>query len=517
MHLALGIVVVLIAFIVISVVVKKYVKTAEDFAIMGRKAKWWMFAATLTASYVSLSTFIGGVGAAWDWGPMPFLLFYTSSFTFGWIIAVTLIGLRMRKLGVSSISEYYKVRFGTQSKTMLAGLGLTLAGILYFYLLVQIQGGGLILSTIFDISLPMGVTIMVIIVAFTLGLSGMWSVVMTDVIASVIFIIIAIIILPATINTVGGLDAGISAISEFGGWSATGSSGLDMSYFVGYALAWLAIVGGSPHIINRSLIVDEPKSVVKGSFVAYILTVVLSVLVFISAGMLVAVIEPGSVHPDNITAYASLHHWPLIIGVLMIGAAMAAAFTTANTQAISIAQGIIDLFRYALKPDMTDAAVKKYTIILSVGVLIIVGIMAFQQTYLLIIAGSLAGIIASIGLFPTLILSLYWERLTTKAVNFMIWLSVPLGAFMIITNTAWGWFDPFPTIYSFPVGFGGLILISLLTKQTPKEVEGYAVLKEEGFSSEPVKTKKQDYVVLIGGLALVMAVYFTLMFMLGIF
>ncbi|AST91018.1 MULTISPECIES: sodium:solute symporter family protein [Sutcliffiella] len=517
MHLAWGIVIVLIAFVLISIVVKKYVKTAEDYWIMGRKAKWWMFTGTLTASYVSLSTFIGGVGSAWNWGPMPFLLFYTSSFTFGWIIAVTLIGLRMRKLGVTSISEYYKVRFGSNGKWMYAGLGLTLAGILYFYLLVQIQGGGLILQTIFDIPLPLAVTIMVIIVAFTLGLSGMWSVVITDTFAMVLFILIAIIILPATISAVGGVDAGIAAISSFDGWSATGSSGLGMASFVGYALAWLAIVGGSPHIINRSLIVDKPKSVLKGSFISYTITVVLSILIFISAGMLMAVIEPGSMHPDSISAYASVHVWPWIVGVLIIGAAMSAAFTTANTQALSISQGIVDLFRYALKPDMSDDAKKKYTIGISVIVLILVGVMAFKQNYLLIIAGSLAGIIASLGLFPTLILSLYWERLTIKAVNIMIWLSVPVGAFMIITNNLWGWFAPFPTVYSFPIGFGGLIILSLLTKQTNSEKEGYKLLKDKGFATEEAAPEKQDYVILIGGFIVVTVVYFILLSMIGIF
>ncbi|MFZ4451697.1 sodium:solute symporter family protein [Salibacterium aidingense] len=516
MHLAWGIILVLAAFVIISIAVQKKVKTAEDYWIMGRNAKWWMFTGTLTASYVSLSTFIGGVGSAWNWGPMPFLLFYTSSFTFGWIIAVTLIGLRMRKLGVSSISEYYKIRFGSNSKIMYAGLGITLAGILYFYLLVQIQGGGLILSTIFDISLPVSVIIMVVIVAFTLGLAGMWSVVITDTFAMAIFIIVAIIILPATISAVGGLEAGIGAISDLGGWSATGSSGLDMPYYVGYALAWLAIVGGSPHIINRSLIVDTPKSVLKGSFVSYVITVVLSILVFISAGMLTAVIEPGSIHPDNISAYAAVNVWPWIVGVLIIGGAMSAAFTTANTQALSISQGIVDLFRYSIKPDMTDNAKKKYTTIISIIVLIIVGIMAFRQMWLLVIAGSLAGIIASLGLFPTLILSLYWERLTLKAVNIMIWLSVPLGAFMIITNETLGWFAPFPTVYSFPIGFIGLIVISLLTEQKPEEKEGFKLLKDKGFASSSVEVGRQDYVILIVGMALITAVYFMLLTLLGI-
>lgn len=511
-----GVFAVLLVCLFLSLFVRKYIKTAEDYWIMGRKAKWWMFTGTLTASYVSLSTFVGGLGAAWDWGPMPFMLFYTSSFTFGWLIATILIGMRMRKMGVASISEYFKVRFGDNSKTLLGGLSVGLAGILYFYLLVQIQGGGFIISTILDIPLSVSVFIMVVFVASTLALAGMWSVVATDTFSTVLFAVIAVLILPATFVVVGGPAEGIKAISDNNAWSATGSSGLDMGYYVGYALAWLAIIGGSPHLINRSLIVDKPKSAIKGSFVAYVITVTLTIIVFISAAMLTAVIEPGSMHPDSISAYASQNVWPTYLGVLIIGAAMAAAFTTANTQALSISQGIVDIFRLSIKPDMSDQQMRKYTAIFSVVVLIIVGLFAMRQTWLLIIAGSLAGVIASIGFFPTLILSLYWERLTLKAVNIMIWLSVPVGGFMIFANENWGWFSPFPTLYSFPVGFGALIFLSLLTKQRQEEKEGFLLLKAKGFSRDSVTIERQDYVIILGGLALVTAVFFYLINLLGI-
>ncbi|MED4206642.1 sodium:solute symporter family protein [Neobacillus mesonae] len=515
MAIGLGIVVLLGIFVLISVVSKKQVKTNEDYWLMGRKAKWWMFAGTLSASYVSLATFIGGVGASWAWGPMPYLLFFTSSMTFGWIIAVVLIGLRMRKMGSESISDFYRQRFGDKSASLLTGISVTLAAIIFFYLLVQLQGGGIVISEIFGTPLYVGIAIMVAILAVTLASSGMYSVVLTDTFSMFLFIVVGALLIPGTIIAVGSLDIGIGAVSANGGWSATGSSGLDMPYFIGYALAWLSIIGGSPHLINRSLIVDTPKSVVKGSFVAYIITMSVTLCVFLASSMLTAAIEPGSMSPDAISAFASANVWPKMIGVLLIGGAMAAAFTTANTQTITVAQGFVDVFRFSLKPNMGEKQLRKLTMIVSVLVLVLVGAFAAQQVWLIVIASSLAGVIASLGFFPTLILALYWKRLTVKAVKIMLWASIPIGIFMIATNTLWGWFAPFPTVYSYPIGFGGLVLISLLTKQTEAEKQGYLFMREKGFTKKPQKVEKSDYVTIIAGLSFMAILFFVLNNMLG--
>ncbi|MES1926698.1 sodium:solute symporter family protein [Salinisphaera sp. T31B1] len=511
-----GIVLILIVFTLISLWCRKKIHSSEDYWLMGRRATWWMFAGTLCASYVSLATFIGGVGAAWQWGPMPYLLFFTSSLTFGWLIAVVLIGLRMRKMGCTSISDFYQQRFGDDSKGLFTGIGAALAAILFFYLLIQLQGGGIVIATIFDIPQAVGVAIMLAIIALTLGSSGMYSVVMTDTVSMFIFIIAGIVVLPGTILAVGGLDTGLAAVGANGGWGATGSSGLSMSYFVGFALAWLSIIGGSPHLINRSLIVDTPRSIVKGSFVAYIITIALTVVVFIASAMLVAVIEPGSMSPDDISAYAAVNVWPPVVGFFLIGGAMAAAFTTANTQTLTVSQGVVDIFRFASKRRFSDRNIQRLTMVISVLVLIIVGVFAVQQVWLIVIASSLAGVIASLGFFPTLIVSLYWKGVTTQAVKIMLWGSIPIGAFMIATNTAWGWFAPFPTIYSYPIGFGGLILLSCLTRQTEGAAEGYDRMQATAFQVSASKIEKNDLWTIAIGLLFILAVFIGLQILLGI-
>jgi len=515
---AFGITLLFIFYVGLSLYLKRYAKSLEDYWVMGRTAKWWMFAGTICAAYVSMWTFMAGVGIAWGWGPMAPMLFYTSSLTFGWIIATILIGLRLRKLECNTISEFFEKRFGGGDGKLLTGLSIAIAGSVFFYLLLQIQGGGILLSTACSIPLPIAVAIMAAIVIITLDLAGMWSVVITDTFSCIIFIIIAILVLPATIHAVGGLDAGIQAMNQNGLWSATGKSKLDMGYFVGYALSWLAIVGGSPHLINRTLIIDEPKSVFKGTFVAYILTIILTVVLFLSGSLLIAVIKPGSMPLDNISPFAATNIWPLPLGMAIIIGAMGAAFTTANAQALTISQSVVDFYRFVIKKDATsDKQLKNITRIVSLVTLIVVGLVAMQRVWILAIASSLAGIICSLGVFPVILLSLYWGRITKKAVTVMLWASVPIGVFMIVTNYFYKWFAPFPTLYSFPIGFGGLILLSYLTKTTPEEVEGFKLTKEKAFGVIQVQATSGDYALIGSGFVVICIVYFIILKLIGIF
>jgi Na+/proline symporter len=93
------------------------------------------------------------------------------------------------------------------------------------------------------------------------------------------------------------------------------------------------------------------------------------------------------------------------------------------------------------------------------------------------------------GLLPALLLSLYWRRVTRKAVISTFIISLILSTFMIVTNYFFGWFAPFPTLYALPLGFIILTAFTLLTKQTPEEKECVnemfkSILHVEKFSLE---------------------------------
>lgn len=517
--IGIGIICFLALFVLISYVVKKRVTTLSDFWIVGRKGKWYFYAATLAAGYVSMWTFMAGVGTSWKWGPTPTILFYTSSLTFGWITVTMLMGLRIRKLGCMTITEYYRQRFaGDRDNKLVPGIGFALAGTTFFYLLIQIQGSAIVLTTVFGIDIRLSIALMIVILMITLGMSGMWSVVVTDMFTNIIFITVAISIIPVTVRSLGGLDVAINAVNKAQIWSATGNSGLDMGYFVGYALAWLAIIGGAPHLVNLTLILEERKSVFKGTMVAFIMVVTLSVGLFISGAMLNAAIPPGTdIALDSITPRAAMSVWPIWLGILIVGGAMAAAYTTAMSQIMTTSMGVVDIFRFLKKNPPDDKTCIRYTRIVALILLLIVGIIASSDIWILAIASSLAGIISSLGIFPTMLMSLYWKGVTKKAATIMLWLSVPIGLFLIITNTTMGWFAPFPTIYSYPIGFGGLFILSKLTQLNEEEKLAAIRVKDIAFIPEKISWMKVDKVILAGALVIAVGMWFAITKVTGIF
>ena len=508
----------LVFFIAVAFAVKGKISNLSDFWIVGRKGKWYFFACTLAAGYVSTWTFIAGVGTAWSWGPTPTILFYTSSLTFGWIIVTMLIGLRLRKLGYMTITEFYKDRFGGgNSNSLICAIGLALAGTTFFYLLIQIKGGAIILATVFNINLNLCIAVMIIVQILALWMAGMWAVVVTDMFTNVIFFIVAISVLPVTIMSVGGMDVAFEAVSEAGIWSATGNSGLDMTYFVGYALAWLAIIGGSPHLVNLTLILEERQSVFKGTMVAFVLVVVLSLGLFLSGGVLNAVFPPGSVGVlDSITPLAAVNVWPVWLGILILGGAMAAAYTTATSQVMTTSLGVVDIFRFLKKQRPDDKTLIRYTKITALIVLLVVGLVASTDLWIMAIASSLAGVISSLGIFPTLLVSIYWKGVTKKAAAIMLWASVPIGLFMIICNAVLGWFAPFPTVYSYPIGFGGLILLSLLTKAGEEEKLHAIRFKEAAFVPEKITFALSDKVILFTTISVAAVAFFIITNVVGL-
>ncbi len=133
------------------------------------------------------------------------------------------------------------------------------------------------------------------------------------------------------------------------------------------------------------------------------------------------------------------------------------------------------------------------------------------------IASSLAGIVPPWGIFPTMLMSLYWKGVTKKAVTIMLWLSVPIGLFLIITNTALGWFAPFPTIYSYPIGFGGLFLLSLLTKQNDAEAKAATRIKDIAFIPEKIALQGVDKIILTVALTVAVGMWFVITNVVGLF
>jgi Na+/proline symporter len=506
MIIELGLIIYIILFIIIGVSVRRYAKELEDYWVMHRNANYFLFAGTLSATYVSMWTFGAGIGLTWAWGFDPVMLFYTSSITFGWIIACILIGMRLRKMNLLSIDEFFIKRFG-HSVLLAAMSSLVIIASMYFYLLIQFQGMGIFFSITYNIPYEVTLWLSILLVFLAVYFAGMWSVVVTDTFTFVIFWVVLLTFLPTVMSIAG--HAGIEAANTAGLWSAVGASKKDMLYFTSLALAWLAIIGGAPHIINRTLIVKSTKELLKGLTLAYILTITLTLSLFLGSAMLRVFIPSlkavGLRSLDDIAPFLYKNVFPEWLGAIMMIGAIGAALTTADTMGITAAQGVVNIIKTRFK--LEEKMIIRLTYITCLIVFLLTGVVAYQRPWILAIASSLAGMYSGMGLLPVFLLSLYWRRVTKKAVILTFIISLILSSFMIVTNYFFGWFAPFPTLYALPLGFIMLIAFTFLTKQTPEEKESVDEMFKSISRMEKFSLEKSD-ITLIAIVAIIAIIVF---------
>lgn len=102
--------------------------------------------------------------------------------------------------------------------------------------------------------------------------------------------------------------------------------------------------------------------------------------------------------------------------------------------------------------------------------------------------------IFAFGYFPGVVLELLWGRLTAKAVEITLWLSIPTGIFAVWTWTVYKWFQPHPTIWGVVIGFGLMIILSLLTQKRTEEDAAWKKLKPILWPKQPTIVKTaSDY------------------------
>lgn len=213
---------------------------------------------------------------------------------------------------------------------------------------------------------------------------------------------------------------------------------------------------------------------------------VLTFSLYIGFVFLVPFIEIGTVAPDWVAVNAALHVLPPLLGMLYLMGAFAAGVTTANTQFLTCAQGLArDLYQKLINPEASEQQVMRITYAGIIIVAVASAVMAAFKPWLLVIAGTITGMILAFGYFPAIVLGLFWDKLTAKAVEITLWISVPLGIFAVYTWTNYKWFQPHPTIWGAVIGFGMMIILSFVTKKTPKEVEAWAKIKPIMWPKQP--------------------------------
>jgi cation/acetate symporter len=406
-------------------------KSMDDFYNAGGGITGFQNGLALAGDYMSAAALLG-VTSMFFFNGFDGLL-YSISFFVAWPLLLFLFAERIRNLGRITISDIASFRLDqNRIRTMTAFGSLT---VVCFYLVVQMVGAGQLIQLLFGLPYNYAVIAVGLLMAVYVTFGGMVATTWVQ-------------IIKAGLLLLGGTLLAILALSKFGfsfeqlftqavAAHHDGERILLPSKLVADPLALISLslglvfgTAGLPHILMRFFTVPDAKQARKSVFVAtgfigffYLIVAILGLAAIVIVGQDPAFYESGIVGGKLIggSNMPVMHLAKAVGGDLLLGFISAVAFATilavvsgltmAGTSAISH-----DLYVMVFRKNRANAKdERRVSRIASVGigiVAVVLGILFKDQNIAFLVALTF-GVAASVN-FPILVLSMYWQGLTTR-------------------------------------------------------------------------------------------------------
>lgn len=427
------------------------VATGEDFMFAGRNLPRPVMVGTLLATWVGSGTIIGGASFAYTYGPLA-SIFFMAGTPVG-IVVLYLIAQRIRRYATYTVPELLERRYGLSVRVLAAGITiLAYTGITAY----QFTGGGAIVSQVLPWSAETGALVIALLVVFLAFGGGLKSVAWTDFVSAVLIVFVLFLALPLVI---GGDIGGVSSWWEgLGEQQRTLSGGLSPIQLLGFFLPLFLLILADQNMYQRLGAAKnerEARISTAGFFgSSFLVTVPVALL-----GSAAAIVLPG-IDPDSaVIGLAGQEVLPLLLGGLLLAAALAFIITTGSSFLLSGAGNIVyDVIQRMLGRDLSERS-RVWVHRLSI---VVIGVIAwvlgrFFPTVLELQMYSYT--VYGVALAPPVLAIFFWKRASTAGVL----ASMTLGTVVTIVWEQLG--QPGgvnAVIVSLPVALLTLVLVSLL-------------------------------------------------------
>lgn len=204
-------------------------KGAKDYFAGGSMIPWWVSGMTLYMANFSAWTFTGAAGFAYATG--WFAILYFSTWSISYYLGSQLTAAKWRRTRSISPVEYTNTRFNFTTQQFLStviALNFTLsAG-------VQLAATCKLLAPVMGLDITVVTLVTGIVILLYTFMGGLWAVSVTDVVQGVILLSITFIVMPLSLDLVGGFTNLVNALPPLS---------LNHSYNgVNYTVHWLVSI-----------------------------------------------------------------------------------------------------------------------------------------------------------------------------------------------------------------------------------------------------------------------------------
>ncbi|SHH37239.1 sodium/pantothenate symporter [Ferrimonas marina] len=368
-----------------------------------------LLALALVATYTSASSFIGGPGAAYQFG-------------LGWVLlAVIQVPVAMLTLGVIgpkiwqiakqtqavTILDVLEHRYRSPLLLLLAGASLVLAFV--GMVVVQFTGGARLLSVMTGVSYELALSLFVATVLLYTLWGGFRAVSYTDALQGVIMVLGMLALLLGVIHHGGGLANLTSQMSAIDP-ALLDPKGPDQFLSWPFLLSFWVLVGigtlGLPHTVLRAMAVRDEGALRK----AMILGTLVSGLVILLphlAGALGRPLLPQLSSPDEVLPTLMVTLFPPLVAGLLLAAPMAAIMSSVDSMLLQAGSTLVKDLVQRHRP-MSERSQKRFSHAVMLVLVMGCALLALDPPQMIVWLNLTAfGVLQAVFLWP-LILGLFW-------------------------------------------------------------------------------------------------------------
>ena len=386
----------------------------NEYFLGSRSMGGIVLAMTLTATYISASSFIGGPGAAYKYG-LGWVLLAMIQLPAIWLSLGVLgkkFAILARRYNAVTLNDMLYARYQSRVLVWFASLSLLIAFI--GAMTVQFIGGARLLETAAGIPYTYGLLIFGISIALYTAFGGFRASVLNDALQGLVMLLGTAILLVAIIYKAGGLSEAVNTLHTIDPKLTSPQGAEDILSGPFMASFWLLVCFGTiglPHTAVRCISYKDSKAVHRGIILG---TIVMAILMFGMhfAGALGRAILPELTIPDQVIPTLMVQVLPPFAAGIFLAAPMAAIMSTINAQLLQSSATIVkDLYLNMVPSELKNE--KKLSRISSFSTLVLGGLLllaAWDPPQMIIWLNLLAfGGLEAVFLWP-LVLGLYWEK-----------------------------------------------------------------------------------------------------------
>jgi SSS family transporter len=401
-------------------------KDMKSFFAAGGAVPWWINGLSLFMGFVSAGTFV-------VWGSIA----YTSGWvaiTIQWTMCLAgfLVGLviapKWHKTKSLTAAEYISNRFGLKVQKSYSYIYLS---IMLFMTGVYIYAVSRILEVSTGIPLYLSIALLGVIVIIYTSLGGLWAVVVTDTLQFVILTAAALVVVPLSLDKIGGISQFINSVPTEGFFNLSNHE-YTLNFLIGFGLYNFFYLSGQWGFVQRYTSVATPRDAKKVGILFGVLYLV-SPVIWMLPPMIYRALNPELTGLQDEGAYLMMCKEVLPAGMLGLMLISLVFATNSSVQGVlNISAGVItnDLYKSRF-PDSSEKKLmfiaKSSTLIfglLTIGIAMLVPLMGGAKEVVLSVAA-----LTGCPMYLPLIWSLYSKKQTgfTTLLTTMLSLAITLS------------------------------------------------------------------------------------------